>query len=188
MKILLIDACARANSRTRELAKEVLTHLEGEVTRLALYESDLPLIDEAAVNARGVDCRANTFTDPIYDLAKQFAGADIIVITAPFWDLSFPAILKKYIEAITVSGITFRYSEEGIPIGLCQAKKLFYVTTSGGPIFNEEFGFGYVRTMAQGMYGISECRCFKAEGLDIIGADQAAIMQKAKEAVTAYFQ
>ena len=44
--------------------------------------------------------------------AKQFAGADTIVIAAPFWDLSFPAILKTYIENIYVTGIVSRYSKK----------------------------------------------------------------------------
>ena len=47
------------------------------------------------------------FNDHIFDYAKDFAKADTIVIAAPFWDLSFPASLKCYIEAINILGITF---------------------------------------------------------------------------------
>lgn len=73
------------------------------------------------------------FDDPMFRYAKQFANADEIVVAAPFWDLSFPAKLKIYLEQIAVAGITFRYTN-GRPTGLCKAKKLTYITTSGGPI------------------------------------------------------
>ena len=41
----------------------------------------------------------------MFDLAKQFAEADEVIIAAPFWDLSFPAALKQYFEQINVLGI-----------------------------------------------------------------------------------
>ena len=41
-------------------------------------------------------------------------------------------------------GITFQYSTEGLPVGLCKAKKLYYITTAGGNYVPDEFGFGYV--------------------------------------------
>ena len=186
-EILFVDACPRTTSRTRQLADQVLKHLEGQVTTLKLSELDLPTIDEAAADKRGKDSKAKDFSDSIYDLPKQFAEADTIVIAAPFWDMSFPALLKKYLEAITVSGITFYYSENGVPVGLCKANKLYYVTTAGGPIFNQEFGYGYVQTLATGMYGITDCQLFKAENLDIIGADVPSIMAEAEEQVDKYF-
>ena len=50
---------------------------------------------------------------------------DIIVIGAPFWDLSFPAILKIFIENIYVTGLVTKFGENGKPVGLCKAKKLY---------------------------------------------------------------
>ena len=41
--------------------------------------------------------------------------ADTIVIAAPFWDFSFPAALKIYIENIYVTGIVSRYGSDGRP-------------------------------------------------------------------------
>ena len=103
-----------------------------------------------------------------------------VVIAAPFRDLSFPAVLKQYLEQINVRGITFFYTPEGLPAGLCRAKRLTYVTTAGGDFFPEEFGAGYVKALAQNFYGIPEFRLLKATGLDIIGADVEAIMASAK--------
>lgn len=42
----------------------------------------------------------------MFKYAKQFAEADEIVIAAPYWDLAFPATVRIYFEAITVTGIT----------------------------------------------------------------------------------
>ena len=117
------------------------------------------------------------FDDPMFELAKQFSQADTIVIAAPFWDLSFPASLKQYFEQINVLGLTFVYTDEGIPSGLCKAKNLYYVTTAGGTYFPEEYGFGYVKALAQNFYGISDVQLIKALGLDIAGADVQDILQ-----------
>ncbi len=116
-------------------------------------------------------------------LYRQFAAADTIVIAAPFWDLSFPAMLKQYFEQISAIGITFKYSEEGYPVGLCKAKKLYYVTTAGGMFFPEEYGFGYIRALAENFYGIKECIMFKAIGLDIDGADEEQILLECEKQI-----
>lgn len=62
------------------------------------------------------------FSDAYFDWAKEFASADAVVIAAPYWDFSFPAVLKQYLEAITIVGLTFYYTEEGFPKGLCKAE------------------------------------------------------------------
>ena len=117
----------------------------------------------------------------MFDLAKDFAAAETIVIAAPYWDLSFPASLKCYIEAISVIGLTFAYNDAGQPYGLCKAKKLIYVTTAGGPIFNEAAGFGYIKSLAQNFYGIRNVSCVKVENLDMIGTDAESILREAEK-------
>lgn len=92
----------------------------------------------------------------------------------------FPAVLKAYLENITVSGITFEYSDQGIPQSLCKAKTLHYVTTSGGYIGQNDFGFSYINALAQNFFGITEIRRYTAEGLDIFGTDVQKVMEKAK--------
>jgi FMN-dependent NADH-azoreductase len=120
----------------------------------------------------------------MFAFARQFAEADTIVIAAPYWDLSFPAALKQYLEMVNVVGVTFDYSKEGIPVGLCRARRLFYVTTAGGEFVPEAFGFGYVKALAQNFYGIQDVRKIEAVGLDIEGADVAAILDVAEKAIS----
>ena len=85
-------------------------------------------------------------------------------------------MLKQYFEQINVLGLTFTYSEAGIPKGLCRAKNLYYITTAGGPILSDDFGFGYVKALANTFYGIKDVYQIKAEGLDVIGADVDSIL------------
>ncbi len=166
--VLFINACVRKQSRTRKLADSVLSKLEGEVQEIRLHELSFPVVDEAFLRNRDrlIDC--GEFSDPLFDMARQFASADLIVIAAPYWDLSFPAVLKQYFEQINVIGVTFRYTPEGVPQGLCKAEKLYYVTTAGGLFVPEEFGFGYVKSLARNFYGIRDVQLVKEVGLDIV--------------------
>ena len=181
MKLLYIDACARHDSRTRKLAEHLIGRTDAEVTRVYLYDRTWAATDEKVLKMRDAAKAAGDYSDAYFDNAKQFAAADEIVIASPFWDLSFPAVLKAYLETVCVCGITFRYSPEGIPIGLCRAKKLTYVTTAGGTIYDDSFGYGYVKALALSLFGIGQIECVKAEGLDIVGADAEEILRGAMD-------
>lgn len=185
--ILFINACPRPDSRTRELAQHVLSKLEGNVEKLRLFDEHIPPLDLKGMEERDQAVRTGDLSAPILRYAKQFSEADTIVVAAPYWDLLFPAVVRSYFEAVTITGITFKYSPEGFPIGLCKAKKLIYVTTAGGPIGEYNLGFDYVKSLAQLYYGIPEVTCFTAEFLDIIGADVPAIMDAAKKTVDEAF-
>ena len=178
--ILYINACVRKESRTKKLTEKLIEKLNMPYEEICLEDISFSVVNEEYLNKRDDLISAGVFEDPMFDHARQFAEADVIVIAAPFWDLSFPAMLKQYFEQINVVGITFKYSEQGIPIGLCKADRLFYVTTAGGHYVPEEFGFGYVRSLAQNYYGIQDVRLIRASGLDIEGADVDLIMKDAE--------
>ena len=184
-KILFLNACVRPDSRTKDLAQTLLQNLKGEIREVQVHEMHLPALDGKGLEKRNRAAQEKDFSDPAFDLAKQFADADVIVIAAPYWDLMFPAALKSYLENITVSGITFYYSDTGRPDSLCKAKKLYYVTTAGGFIGPHDFGFSYVQALAQNFFGIADIRRYAAEGLDIFGADVDGIMAKAKAEIAA---
>lgn len=182
---LFINACVRKDSRTRRLADCLLKKLDEPFTEVRLDSIRFPVTDEDYLDTRDRLIDEEQFSDPAFSLARQFAEADRIVIAAPYWDLSFPASLKQYFEHINVRGITFTYTPEGIPRGLCRAKEVFYVTTAGGTYVPEEFGFGYVKALAAGYYGIGDVKLIQAAGLDIVGADVEQIMQDAMEKIQA---
>ncbi|MBR6425278.1 MAG: NAD(P)H-dependent oxidoreductase, partial [Oscillospiraceae bacterium] len=95
--------------------------------------------------------------------------------------------LKQYLEQINVVGITFHYTPEGVPEGLCRARKLFYVTTAGGDFAPESFGFGYVKALAQSFYGIRNTELIQATGLDLVGADPETILRDCEQDILRRF-
>ena len=166
-----------------QISYQLLLKLGNSYEEVCPHQISFPVADEKYLNKRDELISKQEFDDPMFDLARQFAGAGTIVIAAPYWDLSFPAALKQYFEQINVVGISFRYTEEGVPVGLCRADRLYYVTTAGGCWVPEEFGYGYVKSLAQNYYGIEDIRLIKAVGLDIEGADVDAILKAAEETI-----
>ena len=187
MKLLIVDCCISQRgeaSRTRRLLRayvesfcrshpDVETETVTPETLLSLQPFDPAMLDE-----RDALASVQAWDAPVYDLARQFRAADAVVVAAPFWDLSFPGLLKNYIEYINVSDITFTYVKDQ-PVGLCRAKRLYYVTTAGGPVF-ADFGFSYLEALAKSFYGIPEVVNFAAQGLDLEGSDVDAILRDAK--------
>ena len=186
-KILLIDSCVRDCSRTRALAEYLIGKLDGTVERVLLEAYDFPHMDQDFLRMRDDAVAADDHSGDVFAIARQFAAADTIVIAAPFWDLSFPASLKTYIEQINVLNVTFGYTKEGTPFGLCSAKKLYYVTTAGGPIYSAEYGYGYIKSQCDIFYGIPETVLIKAENLDLIGADTEKILDEARKNIDGLF-
>lgn len=176
---LFINACVRRGSRTKKLADRILAKEDGPIEEVRLEEIGFPAADGAFLKRRDALIAEGRFDDPLFALARQFARAEKVVIAAPYWDLSFPATLKQYFEQINVIGVTFCYTAEGSPQGLCRAKRLIYVTTAGGIATPDDYGFGYVKALAQRFYGIPELRLVKAAGLDVIGADEKEILERA---------
>lgn len=178
-KILYINANIRGNSRTRILAESVLKRLGGEIKEVNLSSGDIKPLTGETLKLRESLIAEGDFTHKIFGFARDFAAADEIVLSAPYWDLSFPSIVKIYFELVSVCNLTFTYTNEGIPKGLCRAKRLIYVTTSGGPVMEYNMGFDYVKALSSLYYGIPNVICFKAENLDIYGADVEGILQRA---------
>ena len=71
---------------------------------------------------------------------------------------------------------------------LCKAKKLYYVMTAGGPIYEPNMGYEYVKTLVSEFYGIKDITLFTAEMLDVDGMDIAGIMEEAKAKINSFFE
>ncbi len=180
--ILFVNACVREQSRTYRLAQKLVDRFDGKISEIKPDLSEIKPLNDKTLKEREELLSSGNIDVSLFRTAQEFANADIIVIAAPYWDLTFPAILKIYLENITVCGITFFYTDSGIPKGLCKAKKLYYVTTSGGPILHN-FGYEYVKTLCREFYGIEETHFISAEGLDIVGAEPEKILNKAIKSI-----
>lgn len=178
-KVLHINCCPRKESRTKRLADVLLQKL-GDYEELKLYDEKIIPLNEEQLKYRTALIEKGIFDDECFKYARQFADADIIVISAPFWDLSFPSILKIYIENIYITGIVSEYGDDGNPLGLCKGKKLYFVTTAGGPL-DERFGYEYIRALTLEYFGIKEVALIKAEMLDIDGNNAETILLNAME-------
>lgn len=180
--ILYVNCCVRQESRTDELAREVLSRLGGDYEELKLSEEKLLPLSRDRLEQRNRLLEEKAYDAPMFSYARQFAAADTIVISAPFWDLSFPAELKLYVENIYAVGIVSEYDEQGRPIGLCRARMLYYVTTAGGR-YVPEYSYDYFRELAKVYLGINDTRLIMAEMLDIAGKDAKAILAQAKSEI-----
>ena len=183
-EVLLVDCCVRREqSRTARLARAFVQGLDPDrwsVSVLRPDEERMRPFDGALLRERDRLLEEGALDRPRFDYARQFASADVVVVAAPFWDMSFPAFFKVYIENISVEGITFRTSEKGLE-GLCKGKKFILLTTRGGPYGGTDMdqGVAYCETM-QKFFGFGEFICVAAEGLDL-GGDPEPLVQKAEE-------
>ena len=185
-KILFVNACIRPMSRTMVLAKHALSKLEGDVEELNLEAERIQPHNWERLQKRDALLSSESFDDPMFRYARQFRDADTIVIAAPYYDLSFPASLKCWVESICNVGLTFYYDDQNQPQTLCKGKRLIYVTTSGAE-FIPDFGFGYIRRVFSEFFHIEDAVCFHAEKLDLPGKDVEACLARAADKIDMYF-
>ncbi|WP_295586110.1 NAD(P)H-dependent oxidoreductase [uncultured Oscillibacter sp.] len=175
MKLLFVDCCISQrgeDSRTRKLAKAYLdafskAHPGAQVETvtpemlLALRPFDAAMLDE-----RDALAAEKRWDAPVFDLARQLRGADAVVVAAPYWDLSFPAALRTYIEYVSANGLTYHYESDGCH-GDCRAERLVYLTTGGDVEREDSVGVVHWRQLAA-MFGIGRFDYVFAGGLDIV--------------------
>ena len=185
--ILYIDSCInRAHSRTERLAQAYLQKCLAAGDRIdtvTLEEADLQPLNEERLACREHCIGECNFADPVFDFAKRFAAADELVIAAPFWDFSFPAMLKIFLEQVCVRNLTFRYTETGGVASLTRLKSVTYITTSGGYITDDNCAYDYIRKLCSGLFGVEQFRFISAQGLDIYGNDPEKILKEAIESL-----
>ncbi len=190
-KLLFVDACIRdEKSRTKRLCDVYLEefqkkHPDVAVETVVLRRGSVETHTVEKLQERDGYVAQKDWSHPIFELAKQFKDADYIVIGTPYWDLSFAAVLKVYIENIMVADLTFKATNTGF-VGLCKGKKLIYITTAGGFIGDKNYGYDYFCGLAE-MLGIPETECIKAEALDIEGFDAEKIVAKAINEIKSRF-
>jgi FMN-dependent NADH-azoreductase len=157
-------------------------HPGDSVVELDLYKEDIAFLTEEDINTVFGPKTEESRKHRILKYTYQFADADKYVIAEPMWNLGIPAILKAYIDYITVTGITFKYTETG-PVGLLKGKKAVNISARGGdyhtePYSNFEMGDRYLRTIFA-FLGITDFTTITAENLDVMGQDVDAVVNAA---------
>ena len=159
------------------------SHPEDKVIELDLYKEDIGFLNSESVLMHNVQPGEGR-EHPQLKYAYQFLEADKVVIAAPFWNLSFPAIIKAYLDYVTVSGITFQYTSQG-PVGQCQGKKAIHIVTRGGeysqePLASLELGDRYLKTLFN-FLGFDEYSTMAIENMDRTNTDVEAVLDAASE-------
>lgn len=129
-RLVVINACVRnEESRTLRIAEPIVDALSEryDVIRYDLPEmKEIVPLDPVLFGERG----QGAIPEWAINAAKDIAQADRIIIAAPFWDMSFPAVLKCFFEQISLFDITFTDNGKTC-VGLCKAPKVLYITTRG---------------------------------------------------------
>lgn len=186
MNLLFADCCISQRggaSRTRTLANAYLAafrekYPEAEVETvtpeqmLALKPFTVDMLNE-----RDALAKAGQFDGPLFDLARQFAAADAVVVAAPYWDMSYPTALRTYIEYISANGLAYHYEADGSH-GDCAASRLVYLTSGGDFEHEDSVGVVHWRQLCT-LFGIGQFDYVFAGGLDIDPAKTPAILEAA---------
>ncbi len=176
LNILEISASARQDgSISRRLSADLLSALEqrhGDVriTRRDLSKG-LPFVDEDWVSANFTPEEERTASQREVlahsdDLVAELRAADIVVIAAPIYNFSIPAVLKAWIDMIARARLTFRYTESGVE-GLLKDKQAYVIAPSGGVSVGSgaDFATPYLRH-ALAFVGIDDVEVIGAAGAD----------------------
>lgn len=176
--LVVVDACMRAESRTKKILDGILEVLykKYNVEIISLKDIDCTWVEESVLKERD----SGYVPDEFVALSKKVANADRLVIAAPFWDMSFPSVLKVFFENISLFNITFT-SDATHCVGLCKAKKVLYITTRGMNISTGEpleQATPYIKALSY-LWGLGELEVISAQNLDYSTPDEVNLKIKA---------
>ena len=170
-KLIFIDACMRAGSRTRRIATPIIAELgkRYSVETVDLTRNIYPVADNYTLEDRN----QGVVPAEDVDLAKRIAAAVRIVIAAPFWEMSFPSALKVFFENMSLFGVTFDTNDKEC-YGLCKAEKVMYITSRGMNISTGdplEQATPYIKALSH-LWGWGELTVVAARNMDYSSAEE----------------
>ncbi|MGN1233636.1 MAG: NAD(P)H-dependent oxidoreductase [Candidatus Cryptobacteroides sp.] len=172
-KLIIIDSCMRKESRTKvilDAAKEVLS-ARNDIETIDVNALALPPVSPKMMMER----TSGTVPEETVAIARKIASADRIVVAAPFWDMSFPAVLKAFFENMSLYNVTF--TDDGTTCsGLCKCQKVLYITTRGMDIPTGDFrdqGSSYLKALSS-LWGLGEVITVAAWNLDYMPSEKVA--------------
>ena len=169
--LVIINSCMREDSRTKIILDSATTALAEryEIEAINVNSLALPPLSPEVLAERS----AGRVPNATVDIAKKIAAAERIVIAAPFWDMSFPAILKAFFENMSLYNITF--TDNGATCtGLCKCKRVLYITTRGMDIPTGDFrdqGTSYLKALSS-LWGLGDIITVAAWNLDYLPASK----------------
>lgn len=170
--LVVINACVReTDSKTLRIAEAVIAALDKryKVTRYNLPQMDIVPLNPRLFAERGAQ------EIPVWakEAATAIANADRILIAAPFWDMSFPAVLKCFFEQTSLFDITFTDNGKTCT-GLCKSPKVLYITTRGMDIPTgdpREQATPYLKALGS-LWNLGELTTISAQNMDYSTAEE----------------
>ena len=165
-----------------------------EVEEVDLYKEHIPRLEyqyfekrNCIINeddAKKLDTKGQEEVRKIRALCDQFISANVYVIAAPMWTLSFPAPLKEYIDCIMQDHKTIKFEGKKIePLLNDKPRTMVYIQSSGAtvpwvlrPILNK--GLNYVEDVIKFM-GIKKFEELLVDGTGFTNKEQHEAINKA---------
>lgn len=181
MKILRLVTSFRGNeSQSFQLGNLIIEKLKEqdakpEILVRNLAKDQVPHLNDAhfaSFNTPAEEC-SNVLKKAIEysnNAVEELMQSDIVVMDVPMYNFGIPSSLKAWIDQIVRSGITFRYTENGVE-GLVKNKKVYLAIASGG-IYTQgamkeyDHTEKYLRNVL-GFIGITDITVFRVEGVAI---------------------
>ncbi|MEK4852095.1 FMN-dependent NADH-azoreductase [Paenibacillus sp. FSL H7-0756] len=173
-------------------------HPQDEVIAVDLYKEHIPHIDADIFSGWGKLRSGTEFSElsteeqakvtRLAELSDQFIQADKYVFVTPFWNFSYPPVMKAYIDAVSVAGKSFQYTEQG-PVGLLTDKKALHIQARGGfyseaPAAELEMGHRHLGVMMN-FFGVPSFEGLFVEGHNQVPAEaqeiKAAAIRRAQD-------
>lgn len=164
------------------------------VEEIDLYKQHIPRLEyqyfekrnciKKEEDANKLDDKDKREVEKIRKLCEQFKEANVYVIAAPMWSLSFPAPLKEYIDCIIQDGETITFNEDK-PEGLLNDidRSMVYIQSSGGhipwllkPVMNK--GLNYVESIMK-FIGIKKFEELLVDGTGTSEEERLEAIEKA---------
>jgi len=173
---------------------------EFTVEELDLYKAHIPRLEYQYFQKRNCIINEDAWKDlpekeqsevrRIVELCNQFVSAEVYVIASPMWSLSFPSLLKEYIDCIVQENRTIAFPDSGDkPVGLLNDKPrtVVYIQSSGAnipfvlrPMLNK--GLNYVEDIMKSM-GISTFERLLVDGTGTTEKERKDAINKAMEKI-----
>lgn len=171
---------------------------EFQVKELDLYKEHIPRLEYKYFEKRSCLVSEEAFNKlskkdqeevhKIVKLCDEFKEADVYVIAAPMWSLSFPAPLKEYLDCVIQDGKTIEISEDKVK-GLLNDKVrgMIYIQSSGanipwglGMILNK--GIHYVESTVKAM-GVKRFKELLVDGTGTSEGEKEEAINRALEKI-----
>ena len=169
-KILFINSCYNEErSRTMYLAKKIFEKFDidskFDFEEIKIKDLNLLPLSEERLKVRFDLTNKKLFDMDMLTYSKKILSADIVVIAAPFYDFSYPSILKLFIENVSVPNLMYTYTKDGYE-GFARGRKFIYITTRGSELpDSEDFGYLNLDRMFK-LFGFKESQVISFGGTD----------------------